>query len=242
MSRHLNDPVPNPRQHVAELSDGLCRVIDKLMAKDPDARHTDSSSLEEDLSALTRGDLPSIATPLVSTIDHSRLTPEPAWEEEDLSSIESALAHAIGPLARVLVGRAVKKSPSREELCRELAKQIPDAAERRTFLETTSSELGSNVDGRVAGGSNPGRASTRSDSRTEFASAAPSSSSTNPWDATLLTSIETLLAKEIGPVARVLVRREAKKTTERTALTEALLEHIRDPKAASRFRTAVEAL
>ena len=52
MSRHLNDPLPDPRDLVPELSDGFCQVVRKAMAKDPVQRHQDTEELREALSVV----------------------------------------------------------------------------------------------------------------------------------------------------------------------------------------------
>ena len=52
MSMHLTAPLPDPRQFEPSLSDGLCRVLRKTMAKNPEERYADVGALDRDLQRL----------------------------------------------------------------------------------------------------------------------------------------------------------------------------------------------
>ena len=52
MSMHLSAPLPDPRQFEPSLSEGLCRVLRKAMAKDPDERYPDVGAMDRDLQRL----------------------------------------------------------------------------------------------------------------------------------------------------------------------------------------------
>jgi len=56
MLKHLNEELPNPKDIRPELSDELCIVIEKMMAKSPDHRYRDCNELLEDLAALQKGE------------------------------------------------------------------------------------------------------------------------------------------------------------------------------------------
>ena len=55
MTRHLNDPVPDPREHTPELSDTVIAIINHCMAKAPDERYRTPAELCEDLEAALAG-------------------------------------------------------------------------------------------------------------------------------------------------------------------------------------------
>jgi len=55
MTRHLNDPVPDPRDHTPELSDTVIAIINHCMAKNPDERYRTPAELCEDLEAALAG-------------------------------------------------------------------------------------------------------------------------------------------------------------------------------------------
>ncbi|HVS39057.1 MAG TPA: protein kinase [Gemmataceae bacterium] len=68
---HANQPPPPLRQFNPDVSDGICRIIEKALAKSPDARHADAEALLLDLERLRRGEA-------VSAVAHPRLPPTEA--------------------------------------------------------------------------------------------------------------------------------------------------------------------
>ncbi len=65
---HTHQPPPPLRQFNPDVSDGICRIVEKALAKDPDARHADAEALLLDLERLRRGEA-------VSAVVHPRLPP-----------------------------------------------------------------------------------------------------------------------------------------------------------------------
>jgi hypothetical protein len=60
--------------------------------------------------------------------------PGAAFAAQQLALLEHELALHIGPLAKVLVGRAAQRATSLDELVGQLAAEIGDAAERADFV------------------------------------------------------------------------------------------------------------
>src|SRR6185295_7044599 len=58
MSKHLNDPPPNPKALKADLPDDLCAILRKLLAKKPEDRYSSADALAEDLDLVLHGDRP----------------------------------------------------------------------------------------------------------------------------------------------------------------------------------------
>ena len=58
MSMHLVEPLPDPRRFEASLTDGVCRVVRKMMAKNRDERYPDVYALDLDLYRLQCGETP----------------------------------------------------------------------------------------------------------------------------------------------------------------------------------------
>jgi serine/threonine-protein kinase len=58
LSKHLYDKVPSPRDAVPALSDGLCHVVMKMLAKRPFARYASPAQLMQDLDRLLQGRAP----------------------------------------------------------------------------------------------------------------------------------------------------------------------------------------
>jgi serine/threonine protein kinase/class 3 adenylate cyclase len=56
INQHTKEPPPPLRRFNPAVSDGLCRVVEKALAKAPDARHADAGALLEDLERLLRGE------------------------------------------------------------------------------------------------------------------------------------------------------------------------------------------
>jgi hypothetical protein len=51
-----------------------------------------------------------------------------------IADIEHRLARRIGPMARILIGRALKRTVTEQALLEELARDIPDPVQRAAFL------------------------------------------------------------------------------------------------------------
>ncbi len=218
MARHLNDPVPDPRQHAPDLSDAFCGVVYRAMAKDPAARYQDTAALQAELM--------DVCGAAAGTPDH---VPESArgpgaCDPADMPAIESALAHAIGPLARVLVERARRQAPSRSALLHTLADHITDEDARRRFLRECGVEVGSDVSPRVS------------------SSSTLVSRRANAIDAATLDTVTTKLTDQIGPVARIVVKREIAAGGDARELVQRLAAQIPDAKARGAFLAAVAPL
>jgi eukaryotic-like serine/threonine-protein kinase len=56
IARHLNEPPPPLRSINSEVSEGLARVVEKALAKAPEARYADAEALLHDLDRLLRGE------------------------------------------------------------------------------------------------------------------------------------------------------------------------------------------
>jgi len=56
MNLHCQAPLPSLRQLCPELSDGCIMVVEKCLAKNPDARYADASALQADLERLLHGE------------------------------------------------------------------------------------------------------------------------------------------------------------------------------------------
>src|SRR5262249_32776519 len=58
---HCNDPPPPLQKLNPEVSEGVCRIVEKCLAKSPEARYPDARALLGDLERLLRGEPASIA-------------------------------------------------------------------------------------------------------------------------------------------------------------------------------------
>jgi serine/threonine protein kinase/class 3 adenylate cyclase len=60
MGKHANEPPPSLKKLVPELSEGVCQVVDKTLAKAPEARYADAAALLRDIERVLRGEPTSI--------------------------------------------------------------------------------------------------------------------------------------------------------------------------------------
>ena len=116
---------------------------------------------------------------------------------------ERRLAAYIGPLARVIVRRAAESARSVGELCRAIAEAIPDAADRASFLAAAPVEEGREAPAPAAG------------ERQEAAPAAAAPPGELKLTEAELSAAEHRLARYIGPLAGVLVKKAARAATDR---------------------------
>ncbi len=69
VAKHLTEELPNPKDLVPELSDGIVAVLEKMLAKKREDRYTDPGDLVRDLEEVARG-----GTPNVETLESGRST------------------------------------------------------------------------------------------------------------------------------------------------------------------------
>ena len=129
----------------------------------------------------------------------------------------------IGPMAKVLVRRTAAASPSLTALCDELAKQIPPGPGRENFRAHC-----------MAGGGTTSTASSPAPSAATGGGTKPQ----GPLEDEALARVEGELARRIGPLARVLVRRNrhARSLADLVTLLEV---NIPDEKGRAAFRRAL---
>ena len=273
MSMHLVEPLPDPRRFEPSLTDGVCRVVHKMMAKNRDERYSDVYALDLDLYRLQCGEMPQpdeqAAAAAGANARHAESHASPAFvpatagtfDSGILNRIEDSLAAAVGPMARVLVRKSARYAPTYEALCGELADQVSDPRARDAFLSKCLRAART-----PAGPSGPGRMTPTpahaSEVRTELRGAGPSAASSGPTrpftpgasagpgsaSRSLVLSeqhlrfVETELARQIGPLARIVVKRAAKGAGTLADLIAKLELEIDSDEARRAFRAAMKKL
>ncbi|MEO8196229.1 MAG: serine/threonine-protein kinase [Thermoanaerobaculia bacterium] len=245
MSMHLVEPFPDPRNFEPSISEGFCLVLRKMMARDRDERYTDVTSLDADLYRLQTGAAPEAQEPAATLVssefqlpgsgggqasrpgtaaegERTSITPA-TFDPKILRRIEEHLSVQIGPMAKVLVRRMASASPTLTALCDELAKQVSPGPGRENFRAQCMA-----AGGAVSTAFQP-------------APSTPSGGGTNaqgPLQDDVLARVEGELARRIGPLARVLVRRNrhARSLEDLVALLEV---NISDEKDRATFRRAL---
>jgi class 3 adenylate cyclase len=155
--------------------------------------------------------------------------PPAALDPAALRKIEESLAVTMGPISTYLVASLAKKAPDLPALCEMLASRIPATAEQEEFLKRCRSSLGDSY--RKA----PEEAVSRG---AEFASK-PSNQPEQLFPAPLLEELQTDLAHFIGPVARIIVERSARKSSTVKELCEAVSNHIASESDRRKFLASI---
>jgi serine/threonine protein kinase len=149
-----------------------------------------------------------------------------AFDRETLKKIEVELAKHIGPIAPVVIKAAAKKTYTVSGLAELVSADIADDRERAAFVKKFSSDK-----------STP----TGNSTLARGAQSAPLSGPSN-IDAQTLANAEAALAKYIGAVARIVVKRAAAKARDPGELYLLIAEEIEDKNERKAFvRRAISA-
>ncbi|MFM2057672.1 MAG: hypothetical protein RLY71_2057 [Pseudomonadota bacterium] len=157
------------------------------------------------------------------------------WNEATLSGLEHDLARHVGPIAKMVVRKSARHFATLEGVRQDVANVITDPVERQHFLQQTRAL--------TAMAARPG--TTDSARRAESApsrfadsrlpdSRLPNPAGTHPGQATQLDTaalerIGAVLTRTLGPIAKVLVRRCAARSSQRDEFIELLLAQL-DPR------------
>ncbi len=201
MRAHLDEvPVP-PEQLVPGLPATLSAAILRALAKNPNERFATAREFQLAIDAQSSLAFSAAATTVAVTAP---------IDATQLGRVEAELARVLGPIARSLVAKASRRAATLDELCRDVATQIPDAKERTAFLSSCQ------------------RAGTASRKSTTHASAPH-------FEPAVLETATQRLAQHIGPIAKVMVERTARKARTEKELYEALAASIPDEIGRQRF-------
>lgn len=253
MSRHLNEDVPDPRQFEPRLSEPFARAILRAMARNRDARTPDALAFDRDLAAAqlaaragTANAAPSAsppplpgatAVPAPRTVSPPSTTPVPTpvtgWDAAILKRFEEELVPLVGPMARILVQRAARTSADASDLRLRLADQIPGQEDRTRFLASGSPARSVSPAGSL-------RTASPAAPLSALATSPPSGAAASlAADDPRLAQAERILAAEVGPLARVLVRRAARSAPTWAPFVEAVSAEVPDPARRDAVRSAL---
>jgi hypothetical protein len=140
---------------------------------------------------------------------------ETAWDAAAIKAVENDLTHFIGPVAKVVVSRAMQDSADLASLCTVVARSIPFDADRRHFL-TRVNTLGPSRPLSIVNGGKMARPSSGSAREDPDLLAVDAN----------LGEIEQALARHIGPIAKVVLKRAMAQGGTRKDLCEHLAMHI----------------
>jgi class 3 adenylate cyclase len=159
-------------------------------------------------------------------------SPNAAFDETLLKDLAARLAPLIGPIAPLIVNRAAKRAAGLGALLAAAADTIPEAERRRSFLAEELARFGADAAPAQAPAQQAQAAAPR----------AAEHSARLDVDEDWIGQVEALLARHIGPIAKVMMRNARKAATDRAALVAELAATIERDKDRAEFAAAVEKL
>ena len=211
--RALNPAVP----------EAMKRVIGKSVAYDPARRYANAAAFSKAVADAMPG-LP--GEPQLTANAAQTTSREATFSAELLRETERDLATFIGPMASIAVKRAVSNASDLLELYETLGRQVADPKDRAEFLARGRQ--------RAAAGLGRPRPPLAPAKTIERSSASPAKSP-NPAS---IVAIESDLTRYIGPIARILVKRELGKFESLAKLCLVLATHIPDERERRAFLNA----
>jgi len=130
--RLVHDDAPDPGAAVPGIAPRLAAVVRRALAKRPADRYASAQAMAEALR-------PSVEHPAAEDATVVVRTATRAISPAEAQRAERALAEYLGPIAKVLVKRAVPKASSSAALWEALAAEIEHANDRAAFLRQRSS-------------------------------------------------------------------------------------------------------
>jgi serine/threonine-protein kinase len=217
-----------------EINPALKPVIEIALAVNPDRRYASaaefshaiaaaqvksSSSPAEPVHGPHPGGEETVISPLavpLSLIGAAEAVPELSLETELLTAVERDLAVVIGPLARIVVRRSAKTVRSLAELYQAVSAYIEDENDRGRFLQNGEARIRTLRSQSGAPQSSPGHMET----------VAPPAELPVEIDPEALRRLELALTRHVGPIARILVRQQLRKSRSLSQLYRDLAIHI----------------
>jgi serine/threonine-protein kinase len=207
------DPAPPSQNAAFKLHPAVDQLLARALAKKPDARFPTASAFRDALQEVAKlgvevDDGQGTTVVNIGTVMLKR--PAPLLDDATMVSVEHELARFLGPMAKVIVHKAVAVSRDRTELCTMLAETIDDPDTRRKFVDafnrTTSSA-------RSSAGGTP--AATRATRVTPSADSRHRTVVLQPLDDAFIDRVTRSLALRIGPIARIITRKAARQAVSR---------------------------
>ena len=213
--RLLHEDPPDISERSVAVGPALKSVIDRALAKAPAARYASASDMAAGLrAAMTGGPAVADRTIVVPQLGSGAAPHSPetiggvgmtgSFDGEVLATLERRLARHVGPIARLLVQSAIRRSDTVEALCDQLAGSIARPDDRDRFRAEALGQL----------------------RRAPAASGATGRRAPAGIPAEELERAQRELARHVGPIARVLVKRDAPQAGSAAELWRKLSLHI----------------
>jgi serine/threonine-protein kinase len=229
-------PVPPSSLEGAPHGPRFDRVVAQALAKDPRQRFDNASAFRDAVTAAFGQPVPGAVsreavfgipvaadyapTERIGGPPHTGAPPT-HWDLAVLAEVEAALAKFVGPLAAVMVRRAAKDCHDLVSLQMRLAEQITSQSAREAFLSRGSRTGGS------AGAAGTGGHAARAGGLHSYhppGVGGTFAGASKPVNEALMEQSVKVLSAQLGPIARVVVKRAAERTRQREAFFAQLLE------------------
>ena len=230
MYQVLNEhPTPPSQVSGVASSPALDDVVARALAKHPDDRYPNAQAMRQALAAagaasgmgagagdatviLPQAMRPAIGVPTTGA-PGTQLAPPTGWDPQALSRIERALASHVGPMAKLMVRDAARHCADLGSLATAVSQHIAEEGQRARFLDQ--------VDPRPAGT----HASAARPQATQTGTPAPAASQplTDDFRARALQA----LSRQLGPIAKVVVKRAAERAgSDQARFVQALVDGV----------------
>jgi serine/threonine protein kinase len=216
ITAHLSKMPTPPAEALPGLPQALSAIVMKSLAKDPTDRFQTADEFRLALES-SRG--------VTDPSGARRSTAAPGIDAATLSRLEKCLAAAIGPIAKAVTARSAGGVGDVATLRRLLAENIPEEPSRQEFYRCCERNTAETTV----------RPSSAGIQFTNFAQTKPHT--TREWTPEFLEKIQHELARYVGPLARVLVNKAAKKVNTPAQLIETLSGEIPNAKEREAFAT-----
>ncbi|MFO1371467.1 MAG: serine/threonine-protein kinase [Candidatus Competibacteraceae bacterium] len=223
MYQVLHEPPRRATQLNPRLPAELDGVLNKALAKSPDARFQDANAFIVALESLklvereiaVDGSTVIRVAPVQAPEPPANMLP--GWDPALLAQAEQQLTVYLGPVAKVLVRRTALQVSRPAELVQNLAAAIPGEQDRLMFQRRMRA---------VTGGTATGLSTGLSASTSASAMGSQMSAPLGAFDQALLETARRNLAVYLGPIAKVLVKQAANTAKTPQELYQQLAQHI----------------
>ena len=198
-------------------------LIDKALAKEPDARFADAYAFDVALRDAFGTEAPSGETTVINLSDVHLAPAAQAFDDATLATLERRLVRFVGPMAKILVRQAALRAHDRRELYDLLAVHIGDPKERDRFAAEANPVDGSGAHAkRQATDGSHGTASARG----TIASAGSRTRASRPLEQAFVEQTTQRLAVYLGPIAKVVAKKAAQQAHDCDEFVHLVAEHI----------------
>jgi len=199
------------------LPPALNLIIDKALARDVNDRYPSLNEFMDDLRKISSNQAITPHTPNEKQTTYSPYSDTKetivSFEQHTIDDLTRELTKHVGPMATVIVNKAIKSSTSMQELCDKLDEHLPNDSSREKLRE-------------------------RFVTSTTINSERPLETGLNLTEEQIQ-CVSSVTTSFIGPIGKLLVNRYSRKTQTTEGLCELLSEHVEDTADKTQLKTQI---